>query len=81
LAKRLSPENIKEGLINAQFYVELLFRLKKAIQTQFGHDHPLCVCAFFACFPLFGGKQAHWLYANRYFSPIIRLLKAASNCS
>ena len=26
----------------------------------------------------FGGKQAHWPYASRYFSPISRLLNAAS---
>ena len=29
----------------------------------------------------FGGKQAHWHYASRYFSPISRLLNAASKCN
>jgi len=41
---------------------------------------PLFVC-FLPVYRRFGGKQAHWPYASKYFSPISRLLNAASKCS
>ncbi len=54
---------------------------KKAIQRQFRHDQPLYLFIFLPVSRHFGGKQAHWHYASRYFSPISRLLNAASKCN
>ena len=79
VAEKRSPmSKSREGLNNRWFLPMLVLACKKSkIQTLFSRY----LCVFLPVSRHFGGKQAHWPYASMYFSPISRLLNAASKCS